>query len=240
MTNLIDENYDACIDLMALNHELAQDADIEKIKAELPEFRTRIVKNFGTDLKYSFMEAKKTISTNKEMRTPPNSTLVHIQFENTSEFGVLAINFDDTSGKILNIKTLEIKRSIPNMVYFWLFGIIAICIPAFNIYIIVLIKRSDRKKKWLKYLAVAFLNFPTIAFSALGNLQVNLSAQFLLGISFNYMGYVNSVWGFGIPLGGLFWLYRLKFTNPSIEKREESEEKDLLEEPISRTGANNA
>jgi len=32
----------------------------------------------------------------------------------------------------------------------------------------------------------------------------------LFGISFSYMGYLSSVWTFGIPLGGLYWLWKLK------------------------------
>ena len=124
-------------------------------------------------------------------------------------------SLDDTSNKIIFIKTLDIKEKIPNMIRFWLFGILAICIPIFNILVIRKIKKSDLNKKWLKYIAVIFLNVPTITYSSVYGLSFKLiSFQILLGISFEHMGYLGSAWGFGIPLGGLYWLWKLnKKTN---------------------------
>jgi hypothetical protein len=119
--------------------------------------------------------------------------------------------FDDKSKKILNINTLDVKEPIPSMAFFWIFGLVAICIPIFNIYVIRQIKRSNLKKKWLKYIAVIFLNVPAITYSAVTGIALKLlNFQILLGISFGYMGYLSSFWTFGIPLGGLYWLWKLK------------------------------
>ena len=86
----------------------------------------------------------------------------------------------------------------------------AICVPIFNIWIIRKIKKSDLKKKWLKYIAVIFLNVPAITYNAVYGLSFSLlSFQILFGISFSYMGYLSSAWTFGIPLGGLYWLWKL-------------------------------
>ncbi|MFD2147345.1 hypothetical protein [Mucilaginibacter antarcticus] len=110
-----------------------------------------VVKNFGNNLDYSFIKAEKTFGTNTSNNTAPNTTVVFVEYTNRSHFGMIQAVFDDKSGKILDIKTLDIKERIPSMTFYWLFGIIALCIPAFNIYMIILIKRSDMRRKWLKY-----------------------------------------------------------------------------------------
>lgn len=49
-----------------------------------------------------------------------------------------------------------------------------------------------------------FLNVPAITYNAHYGLSFSLLRfQILFGISFSYMGYLSSVWTFGIPLGGL-------------------------------------
>tara|TARA_R110002049_G_scaffold30345_7_gene103968 strand:+ start:288 stop:806 length:519 start_codon:yes stop_codon:yes gene_type:complete len=168
------------------------------------------------------MTAEKTLSTVEGESTAPNTTLAQIEFSNDTGFGVFEITFDDNSNKILHIKTLDLKEKIPNMTFFWLFGILAICIPIFNIWIIRKIKRSNLKKKWLKYIAVIFLNVPAITYSAVYGLSFSLlTFQILFGISFSYMGYLSSAWTFGIPLGGLYWLWKLnKKTNDETTENE--------------------
>jgi len=208
---LLDENYEQCVELFAMDHEMANRTNPDSIRASLVNFRNIITKNFGSDLDYTLMKSEKTWSTVKGKRTPPNTTNVLVQFSNKTHFGVLKVLFDDQSKKILNIKTLDVKKTIPSMAGFWLFGIIVICIPIFNIYVIRLIKKSELDRKWLKYISVAFFNVPSITYGAVGGFSYGLlSFQFLLGISFTYMGYLNSAWTFGIPLGGLYWLYKLK------------------------------
>jgi len=209
--NLLKEDYDKCIDLMAMDHEMANNTNIDTLKKGLSNFRQVVIKNWGTDLNYTFVNAEKKLSTNAEENTPPNTTQVQVQFSNKKNFGVLKVLFDDKSKKILNINTLDVNEPIPSMILFWLFGIIAICIPIFNIYVIIQIKRSDLKKKWLKYIAVIFLNVPALTYAVINGFSLNyLSFQFLFGISFSYMGYLNSAWTFGFPLGGLYWYWKLR------------------------------
>jgi len=207
VNSLINDDYNKAVTYMALNHESAKNTNIDTLKKGLSNFKTLLTTNFGTELEYSFVSANKTFS--KEAN--PNTTNVQIQLNNKKEFGILEVIFDDQSHKILNINLLQIKQPIPSMTVFWLFGLLAFCIPAFNIYVIRLIKKSDLKKKWVKYLAVVLLNTPSILYNAASGLSFKLvSFQFLFGIGFGYMGYLNSVWTFGIPLGGLYWLWRLK------------------------------
>ena len=186
------------------------------------------------------MKAEKKFSTKQEASLPPNSTLVLIEFSNGKEFGVFRVFFDDKSGKILNISNLNIKQPIPSMTFFWLFGILALSIPAFNIYVIRKIKRSRLKNKGLKYIAVILLNVPSFTYSAVNGFSFNLlSFQILLGISFSYMGYLNSAWSVGIPLGGLFWFWKLRSnkidnknsisdTLNTEEKKDDKEEKKTV------------
>jgi len=210
--SIIHKNYDKSLTYLPLKYDSSKNLNLDTVKMALAEFRKVIVKDFGTELDYSFMKSEKTFSTIDKENTIPNTTLVFIQISNKKEFGVLKVIFDDKSKKILSINLLNVKKPIPNMTIFWLFGLIAICIPIFNIFVIRLIKRSDLKKKWPKYLAVIFINVPTITYNAVNGLSYGLlSFQFLLGVSFNYMGYLNSAWAFGIPLGGLYWMWKLKF-----------------------------
>lgn len=208
---LLKEDYNKSIDFMAMEHETAKNVNVDTIKAGLEKFRNRIVKVFGTKLDYSLIKSEKKFSTIKEESTPPNTTFVLVEFSNKKEFGVFEVLFDDKSQKILKINILNVIEPIPSMTVFWLFGLLAICIPVFNIYVIKQIKRSDLKKKWLKYFAVICLNVPAIKYAAVGGPSFSpLNFQLLFGISFNLMGYLFSAWTFGIPLGGLFWFWKLK------------------------------
>ncbi|MFI2741472.1 hypothetical protein ACG2LH_01920 [Zhouia sp. PK063] len=207
---LIKEDYEKSLTYMATEHNGFKNTNLDTLKIGLSSFRKLIVNNFGTDLDYKFMTANKTFSTVEGESTAPNTTKAQIEFSNDKEFGVFEIIFDDNSNKIYNIKTLDIKESIPNMTIFWLFGILAICVPIFNIWVIRKIKKSNLKKKWLKYIAVIFLNVPAVTYSAVYGLSFSLlSFQILFGISFSYMGYLSSAWTFGIPLGGLYWFWKL-------------------------------
>ncbi len=208
---LLKEDYDKCIDLFALEHENAKNFNIDTMKIGLATFRKLIVNNWGTELEYTFIKTEKKFSTIESENTPSNATYVLMEFNNQKEFGVLKVLFDDNSKKILNIKTLDIKAPIPTMTYFWLFGLLAICIPIFNIYVIRQINRSDLKKKWLKYITVILLNTPAISYAAVNGLSFKLlNIQMLFGLGFGYSGFLNSHWTFGIPLGGLYWFWKIR------------------------------
>lgn len=229
---LLKEDYNKCVDLMAMEHEMAKNTNIDTIKRGLSNFRQSIVNNWGTELEYSFMKSEKKFSTIKSENTPPNTTLVLVEFSNHKDFGVLQVLFDDTSKKILNIKTLNVKAPIPGMTFFWLFGLLALCIPVFNIYVITQIKRSNLKRKWLKYIAVIFLNTPAITYAAVNGLSFKLiNFQILLGVSFGYMGYLNSFWTFGIPLGGLYWFWKLRQQKNKVTEPEITTDQSIGTEP---------
>ena len=228
---LIKEDYNKCIELLAMEHEIARNTNIDTLKIKLADLRKVIVENWGTQLDYSFMKAEKNFSTIEANNTPSNTTLVLIQFNNKKDFGVFEVLFDDNSEKLLNIKSLGVKEPIPTMTYFWLFGLLAICIPIFNIYVIRQIKRSNLKRKWLKYIAVILLNVPAIQYAAVSGLSFKLlNFQILLGVSFSYMGYLNSYLAFGIPLGGLYWFWKLRRKNEVIEPETSTDQNNLYSE----------
>ncbi|WP_205703450.1 hypothetical protein [Hymenobacter radiodurans] len=209
--SVLKKDYNNAIGYFAMEHEIAKDSNSEEMKASFARFREIIVKDFGTDLDFTFMNAEKKFSTKEEENTAPNTTVALIEFSNGKEFGIFKVVFDDKSGKILNINTLDVKKPVPSMIYFWLFGLVALCVPIFNIYVIRQIKKSDLRKKKLKYIAVFVFNVPALTYAAVSGFSFNiLSFQILLGLSFSYMGYLGSVWTFGIPLGGLYWFWKIR------------------------------
>jgi hypothetical protein len=208
---MLHKDYDNCIELMAFSNSVAKTNNTEAIKVQLEELRGLLVQNFGDQLEYTFASAEKKWTTRKGESTPPNSTKVLVQFNNDKEFGIFQVYFDDFSKKINSIKPLDVKRPIPKMTFFWLFGLIAICGPLFNVYMIMRVKKSQFKKKWKKYLAIIILNVPAISYNVVSGFSVSLlNFQILLGISFDYTGYLNTAWTIGIPLGGLFILRQLR------------------------------
>ena len=236
---LLQRNYDKSLEYMALDHEMARNTNPDTLKAGLAKFRNVLVESFGTELTYSLVTAEKKFSTNAGENTPPHTTVAFVQFANQKKFGVFRILFDDASKKILNINISGNPKDIPSMIPFWAIVLLALTIPAFNIYMIVQIKRSTWNRKWLKYLAVALLNAPTITYSAMSVVSFKLLFfQFLLGISVSTMGYQGSVVSVGIPLGGLYWLWKLKkqeqdnSSSPSPTPDEISPENSVNQSPV--------
>jgi hypothetical protein len=232
--SLLHKDYDKCIDLLAFDPSKPLNRD--SVRSGLDNFRNIIIKNFGDKLEYSFMKAEKTFSTEQGKSAPANSTLVYVQYKNKTDLGIIQGLFDDKTGKILDIKTLNVKEKVPNMIPFWLFGLVAICVPAFNIYMIVKVKRSDMKRKWLKYIEIIILNITAITYSAVHGLTIKyLSIQMLLGFSFSIGNYYDSYWTFSLPIGGLMILYRLKSGN----YRSANDDFPTDEEPIAVTKNDN-
>lgn len=211
MEALIRERYDSCVNMMAMEHPLMVNANAEQIKHNLPVWRKIIVENWGDQLDYTFIVAEKKFSTDKSSELPPHTTMLQMQFSNGKEFGVIKALFDDNSKKILSINTLDFKAPVPSMVLFWVLLPLVLCVPVFIFYVIVQIGRSNLKQKWLKYLAVLFLNLPTIAYTPVAGFAVKpFMFKILLGFSFSYQGYLDTGLEIGLPLGALYWYWRLK------------------------------
>lgn len=190
---------------MAMDNSIAKKTNNDSLKLNLLDFRQTIVKDFGKELKYNFVKAERN-----NLSVENNATIAYIEFYNKKDYGVFEVIFDNSTNKIISLQISKNKKSIPDRTYFWLFGLFAICIPIFNIYVIIQVKRSGLKRKWLKYIMIVIFNVPTITYMAINGLSFKLlNFQFLLGVSFNLMGYVNSFISIGIPIGGLYWIWKL-------------------------------
>jgi len=210
VTSLLNRDYDRCVSDFKNKSLRSPDADL--LKQKLEDFRQRVVRDFGTtDLKYSLIKIEKKISVDGKNDTLPNSTVAYIECSNKKVVGAFEVLFDDSSMKILSIRTAGIKKPVPSMTLFWMFGLLSVCVPVFNIYVIIRIRRSSLTKKWLKYIAVIMLNVPSFMYLATeGVTFALLNFQFLFGASFFYGGYLTSYWAFGAPLGGIYYLLKLK------------------------------
>lgn len=211
VTKLLSEDYEYCTSKLDEGISAAMTKD--SLIASLASFRSFITDNWDDDLSYTFMGAEKSFST-LENSLPPHATTVHMQFENEKYFGVVKAIFNDNNGQIISIHPLKNKWLIPNMIYFWLFGLLGLAVLLFNIYTIWKIKKSQLNKKWLHYLLVFIFNTPVLSYHAISGFSFKiLSFQFLLGISFNFMGYLNTAIAFGIPLGSIYCLWKINKQN---------------------------
>jgi len=219
---LVHEDYNKCTSLMDLQGVNSQYLDT--IKKSLKLVHQSLVVNFGNKLDYSFETAEKTFSTDISSNQQGQTVLL-MQIANQKDFGEVQVTFNDKSQKVFNFNVLDVKQKIPDMTLFWLFGILPLCVLAFNVYMLIVVKRSNVTHKWIKYLIIILVNVPTIGYKAIGGLFYKLiGIQILFGISFSFTGYLNSAWAFGIPLGGLFVLFMLKMnyfkttTNKPLKK----------------------
>lgn len=235
---LIKEDYDGVIKQFDLQSEIGKTIDTVDFRKKLPILRNVIIENFGTNLSYELAESTKRFSTIKDESTPPGTTLAFIRIYNDRDFGMIKAYFDDKSGKLLSFNILlDVKEPIPDKTLFWILGLFLILVPIFNVYVIILIKRSTLKRKWLKYIAVIVLNIPTIIYSSVGGFLLKLGHFQFLGLGFSYLGIMGGVWKVGIPLAGLYWFWRLKIkkdepevvsiTEAATDDTEKPEDEDL-------------
>jgi hypothetical protein len=106
---------------------------------------------------------------------------------------------------------MDMKLPVPDTSKFWLFTVLFLCVPLFNIYMLIRVKRSDMQYKWLRYLAILFINLFGIGYHITqGFFYFLFGAQMFLGFSFKPMGYIGTSIIFAIPVGGLYILWQLK------------------------------
>jgi hypothetical protein len=210
MDNAMHQRYDKCLALTESGSGHISKARLDTLKTGIDFFRNDIVKDFGENLDYSFLQVVK--GRTSTMADIPNTTTVMLQFSNDKSLGVVQVLFSTKTDKILNIRSLGVNQPIPDMSTFWLFGVVAICIPIFNIYMLVRVKRSNMTKKWIKYLAIIFLNFPAIGYAQIAGFFIKFDTlrQAVLGFGFIKMGYPGSLFLLGIPLGALYIFWQLK------------------------------
>lgn len=194
---------------MALESPGSEHTNLDRLKQQLSNLRDVIVQNFGDSLDFSFVSSKQTWFGKSDL--PPNTTLVLLQCANKEQFGVLRFLFYNKSKKILSVYVMDVKEEIPDMASFWFFGVLPLSVLAFNIYMIVRIRRSRYMLKWPRYIAVIALNIPTLVYFPTGAFSFQpFHIELLFGVGLDIGGYLGTSWGMGIPLGGLFYLWQLK------------------------------
>jgi uncharacterized membrane protein YhaH (DUF805 family) len=207
---LMREDYNRCIELMPVDshsHFYSRDTLLHGMAA----LRKKIVSNFGTELNFTFAGTKKNLFSINANRPPANLTPLEMQIDNGQHFGLLHFEFDDNSRKIAHVRIQAFKSVIPPMWLFWLVGIFAVGVLVFNIYTMVRIRRRrDIRRKWLKYLAIVFLNAPVVVYTAMGNLSLKLLTVTFFGLGFGLTGYLGSVWQIGIPIAALYWTWYMR------------------------------
>ncbi|MBB5333449.1 hypothetical protein [Chryseobacterium koreense] len=210
MNTLLNKSVDESIPYFAMESETAKDANVEEMKNGLENFRQKFITLFGKNIEYDFMSSQKRFSTEEKNNTPPNSTIVLMQFKNEKDFGVLQFLFDDKSKKILNVTPLDVKYPIPNMTLYYVLGVLALIVTTFNIYMINKIRKSGLKRKWLKYIAIILLNFPTFIYNPVTGFSFKLFQFTFIGFGFSAMGYLNSSITIGVPVAAIYWYWKLK------------------------------
>jgi len=229
MENLMAKQYDKCVAQMVLEQDGNIVLDKDTAMLQLDNLQTILVNSFTRQVAYTFIRAESPVAYTTSGKKGGDKTYVYIQMDNKRQFGVLQFVFEDSSGKLLSIKPIGRIYAIPDLSNFWLLGLIPLLVLLFNIYVIVLIKRSSVIKKWQKYLLVVLGNFPVFSYSVMAGIGFKLFALLFLGVAVSTMGYMDYTWQIGLPIGaGYVWwklhngLYTTKEDVENLKKLEES------------------
>lgn len=186
--------------------------EVMMARVGLDTLRDKLSGHFGNQLAYNIMSIQHEVSDDAYYSLPPNTTLVTVEINNNVNVGALQALFDNHTGKIVNIKSFSVKEPIPNMAIFWLAGLPVLIVLIFNIYTLVLVFRSKLKLKLLYYIAIIVVNVPTLEYHAVKGFDIKLySFQYYLGVYFQKVNYLGSVWDVGLPLGALFAWWMIKY-----------------------------
>lgn len=207
MNNIIDGEIDQSVNAFAFEHEGFKNMNKNTLNEGLYQFRTDMISQYGKDVKFTFIEARKHFS--NDNNSIPNSTNVNFLFQNDKNYGFVKFIYDDNSKKILNVMPEFSNKPLPSMALFYIILIIGLLIPIFNIYVFNMIRKSELKRKWLKYIALILLNFPTIKYFPLEGFDFQfLNFQFL-GYGFSYYSIFSNV-VIALPIGAIYWFWKLK------------------------------
>lgn len=207
MENIMEGKINQNVNLFALEHEGMKNMDKNVLNDGLYQFRTDMISMYGKDIKFTFLGANKYYSSNNN--TIPNATNVNLLFQNDKNYGIIKFIYDDNSKKVLNVNPEFSNQPLPSMLLFYGVAIVGLLIPIFNIYVLNMIRKSQLKFKWLKYIALILLNFPTIKYSALEGFNFQFFNFQFLGYGFNFMSIFSSV-AIALPIGAIYWFWKLK------------------------------
>ena len=208
MENIKDGKIDNSFNQFAFEHEGLKNIDKEHLKDGLYQLRQSLIASYGTNVKFEFLGANKTI--NSTANQVPNTTILNLLIKNDTHFSTVEFLYDDSSKKILNVNPNFTKYSNPSFVVYYILFVLGLLVVAFNIFVIVKIKKSTMKLKWLKYIAVIFLNFPMISYDLINGFDYKILHFQLLGFSFDSVGTYFSSLGICIPIAAIYWLWKIQ------------------------------
>ncbi|MFH0893696.1 MAG: hypothetical protein V2A54_04610 [Bacteroidota bacterium] len=181
----------------------------DSFKLGLRFFRNNLLSSFGTGLIFTYVQTvPEGVMNNVKSKDFATS---FVQFENAKYFGYVRVVFLKKTDKIVNINIHDTISTKPDMSRFWYHLAAPILIVIFNLYVLFLLYKSKIKLKWIAMLVVVLFNFPALQFTALGQYQIVLRDEFLMGFGLNMAGYEYSTIAAGVPLGGLIMLAFLSF-----------------------------
>lgn len=208
LEQILDGKIDESYNQFALDNKAFDNVNKELLKEGLYQFRSEMISQYGKNIEFSFLGATKTTYTTQQQQFP-NVTVLNIAFENETDYGRVEFIYDDNTGKILNVAPDYAKQPIPSMTLHYLFIIIGFIILAFNIYMIVHIKKSNIKRKWLAYIGIIFLNFPTLIYNTTTGLDFQFFKFQFFGFGIDALGtYFSNVF-LSIPIGAIIWFWKL-------------------------------
>ncbi|MEG0983589.1 hypothetical protein [Algoriella sp.] len=207
LNNIMDGKINESVNLFALEHEGLKQMDKNTLNEGLYQFHTDMISQYGKDVKFTFLEARKHFSNNNN--SIPNSTNVNYLFENDKKFGFVKFIYDDNSKKILNVEPEFSNKPLPSMIMFYIILLVGLLIPIFNIYVFNMIRKSQLKRKWLKYIVLIILNFPTIKYFPLEGFDFQFFNFQFLGYGFSYYSIFSNV-VIALPIGAIYWFWKLK------------------------------
>ena len=207
MENVMDGKIENSYNQFALENDAFKNTDKDALKEHLYQFRNDMISQYGKDIEFSFLGATTTFYSTEE-QSFPNSTIVNISFENKTDYGIIQFVFDNETHKILNVSPQYAKQPIPSMFVYYALILIGLLVVAINIYAIIKIKKSKLNRKWLKYLAVILLNFPTLYYSINDGFDFKLISFQSFGFGFNYASYYSNL-HLTLPIGAIYWLWKL-------------------------------
>ncbi|UZR97589.1 hypothetical protein [Chondrinema litorale] len=190
--------------------DLSDTTQVNHLKSEIPKIQKVITENFGTEFDLSFSKSDKSykFSTNEEASVEPLK--IKVQIKDDKHFGIIEATINEQNNKVQYINLLNYKEKIPSYLLIYIAAVIALCVAMLNVIAINRIRKSSLKKKWLKMLGVIIFNVPAITITALGHFSLNLSFQVLFGIGFSATGIDETLVTFGIPIGSIVTLIKVK------------------------------
>ena len=168
----------------------------------------------GSEVEYTFIQSEKKyrIQKGKEPNIEDNHDVTIIMLSNGNKSTMLTLFYNRETGKPYYFHVDDVREC--DMTRFWILSSLGLLVIAFIIYTIVRVKKSDMKKKWVKYILAVVVNIPLFLVTSSGvKLSLGLS---IMGVGFEYLG-PDSYTKIAFPLGSIIVLYLLRKHNKKKE-----------------------